>query len=192
MSIQLEEVKHCVNKQWETSQNASRDKLHPPMDRNWKLVLPKTFRERRALAIALWYLPEEIKYYILLELESLHPNLDFDSKGLVNSVQLNILIYSKEKMEAYLSQEIISARELFGTILQEDLRNALSNLRIVIESSRIPTRTIRRKGYRDKGTWRPPHRWIPKFDFSLTDLQNQKELKELYVKLFTLLFISKL
>jgi hypothetical protein len=44
------------------------------------------------------------------------------------------------------------------------------------KSSR-PRRVQRHRGYRDHGQLRPPHKWLPKTDFSLTEIQNKIELE---------------
>lgn len=178
-----------VKQRWETSQNASLCKLHP-LEENERLVLPKRFRLRRALAIACWFLPDVLKWEIILQLQENIYSLDFSNKGLTLSSELLILISSKEKCLSY-CEKILSSRELFGTILQEDLKNALSELRIIRKSTKV-TYPIRRKGYKDKGTWKPPHRRIDNFDFSLTEKQNMKELKESLVRLIANLYLVKL
>lgn len=80
-------------------------------------------------------------------------------------------------MLAYLDQEI-NKRELFGTILQEDLKKALQSLEVILEQTGPVVRTIRRKGYKDKGTWRLPHRWTPTYDFSFREEQLEREKKK--------------
>lgn len=69
----------------------------------------------------------------------------------------------------------ISTREIFGTILQEDLLRAFRELQLVPEKTGPVIKPVRRKGYKDKGTWRPPHRWIPKSDYSLNEQQLEIE-----------------
>lgn len=189
-SILIGEVKRRCEKQWVSCQKIRPDKLHPPST-NWHLVLPRRFRERRALAIFAWYAPEWLSFELLLSLAGLPEDLDFEHGGLSRSIELRLLCESREIMEAYL-ENLISSRHLFGTILQEDLRNALINLQIVEETRRSPRRSNRRKGYRDKGYRRPPHRWQPSHDISLTELQVLREIKRDLVSIFSQLFIRKL
>lgn len=171
------QIRITVEQQWTSCQNSCLDKLHPSdFDENLRIVLPRKFRELRALSIAVWYLPETLKWNILMRLQEVYPNLDFENKGLDHSVTLKLLSSSQRNMENYVLF-IINPRELFGTILREDLQSALRNLRIFRTKPPRILRKIRRKGYQDKGTWRPIHCWLEKFDISYTELQNERENK---------------
>lgn len=164
-------------------QNACPRNLHPPRN-NFRIILPRKFRELRALAIACWYFPDWLKFEIILQLSVDNIfSLDWKNKGLELSLELSLLSSSEQLMLSYLNC-YINRRELFGTILQEDLQRALSEIKIIPEKNGPVVRPIRRKGYKDKGTWRPPHRWLPTDGFLLRKEQEEKEKKKL---LFTLL-----
>jgi hypothetical protein len=88
-------------------------------------------------------------------------------------------------------KEFLNPRELFGQILSEDLASALFHLTIKVNEGPVK-RKVRRKGYRDKGTWRPPHLWRESFDYSFNIEQSNIEKKRLLLDLFTQSFIYKL
>lgn len=186
------EVRRTVLRQLESYQKASPRKLHPPGNsfNEPSIVLPKSRRLLRSLGIACWFLPEWLKWEIILQLSEKPYSLDFSSKGLEISLELRCLVESQEIMISYVSY-FINPRELFGTILQEDLLEALKNIRVKEKQSGPVKKPIRRKGYKDKGSWRLPHRRLEKFDFTFIEEQNSKELKSRIYLLFTKIFLSK-
>lgn len=187
------EVRRTVLRQWDSYQKACPRKLHPPMDPSVEVqvVLPKSHRGLRALGIACWFLPNWLKWEIILQLSQKPYSLDFANRGLEISLELRCLAESQEIMLLYCSC-FYNPRELFGTFLQEDLLSALREIRVKVVQQGSVRRPIRRKGYKDKGSWRMPHRWMEKFDFSLTEQQNFKEFKSRIFELFTNLLLSKL
>lgn len=184
-----EELPKVVNHAMRVCQNACPDKLHPPRN-SFRLSLPRKFREQRALAIASWYLPDWLKWEVLLQLREEH-NFDHISFNWVQEIELYCLS-EKEEIALHYIVESYNLRQLFGTILQEDLQKALMSLEIIKEKQGPVRRPIRRKGYRDKGTWRPPHRWKPTSDYSLTQKQNREELIQTCLRTITQLYLSKL
>jgi hypothetical protein len=190
-SIQFsEEVRSVCQRRWKSYQNARPGKLHPLTRDTDNFIFPRKFRELRALAIACWYLPDWLKWEIILYLNDLVYSIDFEHNGLVQSTELRVLVSSEEDSKKFV-QSYYNPRELFGTILQEDLKNALLSLEHK-EQSDVVRKPIRRKGYRDKGTWRPPHRWQEKHDYSFRDEQMLIEKKRLLITLFTLIYRYKL
>lgn len=171
---------------------ASLDKLHPSKISNGiKVRLPRKFREQRALSILIWFLPDDfLKWELLLALKDRH-NLEKIEFNWVQEIELRCLLDSKEHCLSYL-EKTINPREIFGTILKEDLENALRILKFSQESEKTPKRIIRRKGYRDKGSVRPSHRWLPNSDFSLDSQQNNLDFQKKILKLLTLLYLRKL
>jgi hypothetical protein len=130
------------------------------------------------LAIACWYLPDWIKYEIILHLSTdFIYSLDEKAKGFQLSLELSILSSSEELMLSWIEEGYLNTRILFGTVLQEDLLNALRSLVIIEERQGPVTRVIRRKGYKDKGTWRLPDRWIERFDYTFNNEQQLLEKK---------------
>jgi hypothetical protein len=74
----------------------------------------------------------------------------------------------------YLTQEF-SSHEIFGNIVRE----GLWSLRFLpVYRRNLEVRKPKRKrGYDDKGSQRPKDKWLPTFDFSFTEVQNEKEKK---------------
>ena len=175
-------------------QTACLGKLHPLNYSEYKVVLPRKFREMRALAIFAWYCTDEfLKYEILLQLsvERKVPT-SFENKNFENQLSLSLLSQSKEIMlSTLLLMSDFSTRELFGSILYDDLLSGLRNLKIQKKNSFV-RRKIRRKGYRDKGSWRKPDRWIERFDYSFSELQEIQEKRKLVFELSLHLLIFKL
>jgi hypothetical protein len=134
----------------------------------------RDFRSLRALSIILWYLPEELKWEILLVLESMPLNfLNFKQ-----ILEIKIYLAGKIEMQKFLYlTERYSARELFGNILGNELEVCLKNLKIFLRTKPRAKRKIRHRGYRDKGSLRLPHCWLPSSDFLLTEEMNSIERK---------------
>jgi hypothetical protein len=96
--------------------------------------------------------------------------------ALEQRVELSILLESKELCEKYLYlSEQFTSSELFGNILGNDLEDLKKILRIFRKAKPRPRRKVRRRGYRDHGSKRPDHQWLPREDESLTVLALQKE-----------------
>lgn len=187
----LEEIRKNSIRRWESYQNSPLGKLHPPsLNSTWKLLLPKRFRELRALAIASWFLPEWLSWEIRIQLYDFIYSLDFQTGGLEQSSALRLLVRDQRIMISYL-KNFINLRELFGQILKGDLDSALRTLSLKEEGGPV-RRKIRRKGYRDKGTWRPPHLWRESSDFSFNLEQSNLEKKRLLIDLVTQLYSYKL
>jgi hypothetical protein len=186
------QIESFVSKRWRSYQNARLGKLHPSPG-SFRIILPRRFRELRAISIASWYLPDWLKFEILLSLQERGIfSLDFQTKGLERSLELGLLQESQETMLLFLEKGWITKRVLFGTTLQEDLESAFLNLRIVPLRDKIPKRKVRRKGYQDKGTWRPPDRWIERFDLSFNQYWTLREKSKLFYELFLSILRYKL
>jgi hypothetical protein len=179
---------------WHSCQKSSPDKLHPPtLRKKFFLKLPSRFRERRALAIASWFIPDEqLRWEIILELGLLPDDLSFENKGLSHSLEIRLLNSSDFICERYLNSGLINLRQLFGTILKEDLQNALQNLQILPVPERKPRSKVRRKGYQDKGSRREAHKWTETHDYSFTEEHCLRELKQTIIQTFYLIFLKKL
>jgi hypothetical protein len=137
-----------------------------------KVNFPRDYRSLRALAILLWYLPEERKWEILLMMESMPLNfLNFKQ-----ILEIRLLLSGKEIVQKFLYfTERYSARELFGNILGNELEFVIRNLKISRKVNPRPKRKIRHRGYRDKGSLRLSHRWLPSHDYYLTEEMNKIE-----------------
>lgn len=185
-----EQVSSIVSQRWRSCQNALLCKPDPPFE-EFDLVLPKKYRELRALAVSSWFAPEWLQWEIRLRLENFVFSLDFNNKGLIHSLELRLLVSSKENAMLWL-RENYSSSVIFGTILFDDLQRAFSNTRCIIRGKGPVRRIQRKRGYRDKGTWRPPHRWIERDDISFRSQQMLIEKKRLYITLVTQISLHRL
>jgi hypothetical protein len=158
-----------------------------------KIRYPRDFRLLRCLSIVQWYFPEELHYRILLDLEE----SSFSWLKEEQKVQLSILISSKENMEKFLFEtNSCTGSEIFGNYLNNDLKDLMK----LLNSSReikvfdLPSvvKPIRRRGYKDKGSRRPAHRWLAKYDFSFTEYQLQLEEEKLLTQQLIQTFLSSL
>lgn len=192
-NIQLERKVSLVLSGSKFRQNASPGNPQTPMNLNSKITWPRRFKEIRALLIASWYLPEWLKWEVILHFSvDFSYSLDFDSKGFEHSLEIKLLTTSREVMIKYLLEaSSLSARDLFGNVLGKDLESALRSINISKSPEKV-RRKIRRRGYQDKGTWKTPDRWTERYDFTLTELQLQREKKKLYLEFFYFTYLSKL
>lgn len=157
-------------------------------DSEWKIIYPRSFREIRSLSIALWSFPDFLKWRILLDLNE----KEFRNFTLKQRLELKLYLTSKEVCYSYFRRtRRISSNEKFGNILQNDLRRALFHLKFLRNKLSSPRKLVRRRGYKDKGSRRFSHQWLPKEDFSLTLKQNKKE-KETYLLLKSYHFLLKI
>jgi len=140
----------------------------------------KKLQELRGLAIISYYLPEflgwKIRYYLTEELRRLN---------LKDQIRLSTLLINKEVSLAflYLTQEF-SSHDIFGNLIERGCFS-LKILKIQRRNQAI-LRPKRKRGYDDKGTLRSQDRWLPSFDWSLTELQLELERKhDLHKKIQT-------
>jgi hypothetical protein len=133
-----------------------------------RIYYPRNFRLIRCLCIVFWYFPENLHWRILLDLK----DFSFSHFNKKQRIEIQILLSSKENMEKYLFRtERYSGAEIFGNILGNDLQELNKELRFQRLRPGPPRRTIRRRGYKDKGSRRPDHQWLPREDFSLREKQ---------------------
>jgi hypothetical protein len=94
----------------------------------------------------------------------------------------NILSLEKDmpldRLGLYVSRNL-SERDFFGNFLKR-VKEILKTLRTTLWKPARARRIIRHRGYRDKGSLRPSHRWMETRDFSFTEKQNQIEEDRLY------------
>lgn len=153
--------------------------LEDPSCRYDGVIFSKKYLDIATLILISWfsdyfqgfegYVRFEISEY--LERNLLFPELDASlfSKEIVLYVLFN---YSK----------IHNPNELFGNLLsRERIQRVLSKTYLRFLTLRKPRRPVRRRGYKDKGSARPSHLWIPRSDWYFTEEQNQiEEKRELY------------
>jgi len=156
---------------------------NPTLLEKYYLVLPTKYREFRDLCILVHYVPEEVlRFRLLLDLED--KVIKFDSK---KQKILKILLYSRQICLTYLYEtEEYSSHEIFGNILNNGTK-VLNNLQFRRRNTKV-VKAQRKRGYDDKGSLRPKEKWLPTFDISFTNLQNEKEKKlDLHQKILSYL-----
>jgi hypothetical protein len=128
----------------------------------------RSLRERKALALLSWYLGD---LGVLLRLD-----LDDWSSSWTSKERLEVSLLCQSKTLALSAlQRDHSERDFFGNSLVL-LEKCAKKLRYLIRVPASPKNPVRRRGYRDHGTLRPETQWLPKSDYSLTELQNRLEL----------------
>lgn len=141
---------------------------------DWTIVYPKDFRLLRTLVIVQWYLPEIWHWRIFLDLKE----NSFSQLNRKQRIEIQLLLESKEIMEIFLYEtERYSGSEIFGNFLGNDLKDLQKSLKLRKNRSFKPKRIQRHRGYRDHGSRKPDHKWLPREDFSFTEYQNLKERK---------------
>lgn len=143
----------------------------PTLLENFSIKYPRTFRETRALCIFLWFLPEGLKFRILLDLKE----KSFSHFNQKQRMEIQLLLESKEIMQIYLFEtKRYSSSEIFGNFLGNDFKELMSNLKFVQKNFYLK-RSQRRRGYQDHGSRRPEDRWKETSDYTLTAEQNRLE-----------------
>jgi hypothetical protein len=126
-------------------------------------------QELHTLAVISWYC--ESAGVLLREELARRP---LSEKG---SIILEILLSSKEECLRYLAT--YDSRNIFGMWIPQCLDN-LSRLKFRSRTPKLPKRAVRRRGYKDHGSCRPLHKWLPTSDYSLTELQEAIESERLF------------
>jgi len=131
------------------------------------------FSEKVFLAIASWYLPESIGIILRLDLEE-----SFRQNSLEDQVVLRTLVFNKSScLEFLLETTLWHSRDFFGNIVsKENLTRKFPSLLSLAPLHRKVKKLLRKRGYNDHGSRVPDHRWKPKFDYSLTELQLSIEI----------------
>jgi len=123
------------------------------------------------LAYGSWIIPQELGIMLQLDLQEYIKRYDLNDR-----IILEILLTSKGHAQKWLLEtDLWHFRDFFGNILPIWIRtiNRLS-FRPVNKKLRKPQR---KRGYHDHGTLNPSHKWLPSHDWSLTEEQNQIEMK---------------
>jgi hypothetical protein len=133
----------------------------------------RSLKEKMALAIASWFLPEIVGVLIRMDLEEKLKYLSLEDQ-----TQLSLCLESKAECLLFLIEtRLWHSRDFFGNMVPRMLKQVS-----FIKFKRIKPRKVvpsqRKRGYDDHGSRVPDHKILPKSDWSLTELQNEKELKE--------------
>lgn len=154
----------------------------PTFQGDFYIVFPRKLYEIRGLCLIVHYLPDYLRYRILLDLEEKIVHF-----SLKEQLELKILLSSRENALFYLFEtKKYTSHEIFGNIINNGLR-ALSNIKFYRKSTKIVWPQWKR-GYDDKGSLRSIDRWLPQYDYTLTEKQNKYE-KEKYLHQKSLNFI---
>lgn len=128
-----------------------------------------SLEDQICLGLLSWFIPEEIGLLLRLDLESRLKYLGPEDRILCQQ-----FLQSKAQSLIFLQEtNLWHSRELFGNILKRNLDRFLK----LTPLSRKLKRTQRKRGYDDKGSRVPSHRWLPRFSDILTNEQNQIEEK---------------
>lgn len=139
-----------------------------------KISYPKDFRLLRALTIVHWFLPEESRWRIFLDLTE----MTLSHLNRKQRIEIQLLLSSKENCVRYLyATERYSSFEIFGNILGNDLRD-LDNRMKIHSVKYILVQAQRKRGYDDHGSRKPNCKWLPTSDYSFDEYQNEKERKQ--------------
>lgn len=189
MEIQIKaNVEKTFSKSYHSRQKYLPFYSDPGILEKYNLKFPSKYRHLRALIIAAWFFPQEvIGWKIIFDLQDKlrYFSLDLEGRGVDLTIEIRLLLDSKESCLNYLKSEI-SSNELFGNILRSDLSEALKILHFYRKSDHVQ-RKIRRRGYNDKGSRRDESKWIESHDYSFTEFQNYRETLQLQIDLLILL-----
>jgi hypothetical protein len=117
------------------------------------------------LCLISWFLPEIPRILLQENLKELRtPEFEVEKISLLTSKDWAVLTFSRK----------LSERDFFGNFLP-NLRKRLRRVRFSVLYYSKAKRTIRRRGYRDKGTLRSSDHWRESFDWTFTAQQNQIE-----------------
>lgn len=121
------------------------------------------------LGILCWYLPNEVSVILRMDLEKY-----INKFGSENKILLSQFLNSKAEMLIFLQETSLwHTRDLFGNILSKQFK--LDKFLKVNYRIRRVKENQRKRGYQDHGSRVPDHKKKPKFDWSLTEKQNQIE-----------------
>lgn len=155
------------------------DCLISPKQRNDIVGLkrPRTWKEYLRLILVHWYLPDESRTLVHVELEEIKYKFGTEKSSIAH-----MLLNSEPEMIIYLletSHIFRNPREFFGFIL---MKQDLSEYHFRILRPRKAKETIRRRGYKDKGSRRLPHELHGETFQDFTKEQNrieeERELQE--------------
>lgn len=135
-------------------------------------IKTKNLYALRGLALLSYYVPENLGWYIRLEL------LEYTKKlSLKDQLKLKLLLDSKENSLVYFYEtEEMTSHEIFGNILPQGAKalKYISFIRIK-DNSKKPQR---KRGYHDHGSKAPDHKWIESnLGYVGRELQREIDLK---------------
>lgn len=150
---------------------------------SWRL--PRSLDELIALSIWSWYWDNDLAVVLRYEIEE-------KVKNNTDLWTVRFFLQTKELMLSYLLQTSNwTTRSFFGSILNFQMLQRLSKIvRPRWKSRRKPTRTIRRRGYKDKGTLRKdshPNKFIDTSKEHMLLEEKRRELDDTFYLALSLL-----
>lgn len=135
------------------------------------LILPRDLDDLIALAISSWYVDSPIVQSVI-QLHLFEKLVDPDYW------MLELFLASKVRCELFLVETTMyHTRDFWGNLItQSRLQRVFKNLNFVRRSNLVKE-TQRKRGYHDKGSMKPLHKWMPTHDWSLTQLHYELEQK---------------
>lgn len=113
--------------------------------------------------------------------------------GLLCRMTQDLLIKKKpfyRKWQSYFFQ-FCPYRKLMGLLCSKDFHKSLDyKLKPKIVYPRKAKKGDRIRGYRDHGTCRPSHKWLPKYPFSPSTVWNLEESKRFFDKLYSKTYLE--
>lgn len=121
------------------------------LHRSPEIILPKDYRLLRVLSIIQWYLPENFHFLVYLKLKE----QTFTWLSQKQQIEIQLFLDSKESCVTYLYlTERYTGNEIFGNILNNDLRDLYSRLKVLRIYYPKPKDKVYRRGPKDKGSRR--------------------------------------
>lgn len=151
-------------------QRTLRGPVAPNAETAFRIRKYRKFRDLECLAVLSYYIKDEYKGLLQLDLRELKTS----NKEL--KLKLEILLSSKDSMLSYL-YGTRSNRDFFGNFLPR-VKYIAKTLQFQTFYPKRARKTVRHRGYRDHGSCRPESQWLPSSDYRLTDWQNQIETEK--------------
>jgi hypothetical protein len=140
------------------------------LEGDWYIKIPQwNLKNLLRIAIIHWYMPEEIRYMLHLDLQEKKKHYSLQDQILISQ-----FLISKERMILFLKEtQMWHSRDFFGNILGKDCNNLVEKLRFKKRIS-IIRKTQRKRGYHDHGS-----RVLEHIFKETRYISRTKELKEL-------------
>lgn len=123
-----------------------------------------------SLSLASWFLPEEFRFYVQLDLQRIAKFFSLEDQ-----VLFELLLASKpEAMLFILETNLWHSRDFFGNFLPK-AEKMINGIKFFRRKTRKPTKPKRKRGYDDHGSRRPDHLWLESHDYTFTEEQNRVE-----------------
>lgn len=134
------------------------------------MVLPYKLKSILGLVILSWWISEEIGVILREDIRDKRlKRFNLEDQFLIEA----FLIGKNETIQVLNDTSLWHSRDFYGNILYEGKR-CLERLRFRKNSTKV-IYPKRKRGYDDHGSRVPDSKWLPKYDYSLTELQNEIE-----------------